>query len=47
LAEKRFRFKSIPIQFANLANSWELAKPEKFRRAKTNWTVTSFPGTDT
>jgi len=30
LAEKQFGFKgSIPIQFANLANSWELAKPEK------------------
>jgi hypothetical protein len=47
LAEKRFGFKgSIPIQFANLANSWELAKPEKFPRAKINWTVTSFPRTE-
>jgi hypothetical protein len=45
LAEKRFGFKgSIPIQFANLANSWELAKPEKFPRAKINWTVTWLPG---
>jgi len=42
LAEKRFRFKgSIPIPFANLANSWELAKPEKFPRAKINWTASA------